>query len=71
MSASLVGSEMCIRDSPKDMRARIPSPCLGQDHRDVRYFHSQYSMRVLNFAWTRLGMWERVCLLYTSPSPRD
>eukprot|EP00969_Alexandrium_andersonii_P028810 1257977-Alexandrium_andersonii.AAC.1 len=25
MSASLVGSEMCIRDSPCDLRCRLPS----------------------------------------------
>eukprot|EP00969_Alexandrium_andersonii_P013850 604201-Alexandrium_andersonii.AAC.1 len=52
------------------MRVRIPSPCLGQGHRDVRYFHSQLSLRILNFAWLRAGMRERGELPSPSAPPK-
>eukprot|EP00975_Prorocentrum_lima_P012600 2672268-Prorocentrum_lima.AAC.1 len=59
MTSSLVGSEMCIRDSPYPLQevqmevAPDPSVALQQ--------HLQFCHEALNSA----------CLLYTSPSPRD
>eukprot|EP00969_Alexandrium_andersonii_P246500 10893187-Alexandrium_andersonii.AAC.1 len=59
MSASLVGSEMCIRDRVASATASKASCTCN---------HSLSSARVRPRRSTYL---RRVCLLYTSPSPRD
>ncbi|MBL2736902.1 hypothetical protein ELK71_28240, partial [Klebsiella pneumoniae] len=53
MQRSLVGSEMCIRDSP------------GSDEGDY-----QVKLRSL-IRFLEDGDKAKICLLYTSPSPRD
>eukprot|EP00969_Alexandrium_andersonii_P149378 6605826-Alexandrium_andersonii.AAC.1 len=59
MSASLVGSEMCIRDSPNVQRRKAASWCGWRDRRPCRCAlqHPQSALRT--------------CLLYTSDAADD
>eukprot|EP00969_Alexandrium_andersonii_P114567 5064879-Alexandrium_andersonii.AAC.1 len=62
MSASLVGSEMCIRDSPKSARTRAASKVAGRDappRAEPRISGSCNPGRSLG------------CLLYTSDAADD
>eukprot|EP00969_Alexandrium_andersonii_P278697 12318085-Alexandrium_andersonii.AAC.1 len=63
MSASLVGSEMCIRD-------RRPSP-LGQQALFIRYQKQRKGSARPPPPGLGKENGKRSCLLYTSPSPRD
>eukprot|EP00969_Alexandrium_andersonii_P309464 13675954-Alexandrium_andersonii.AAC.1 len=59
MSASLVGSEMCIRD-----RYCCPCPALRQPSRGV-------GLRVPNWCWPTRLPGCKTCLLYTSDAADD
>eukprot|EP00969_Alexandrium_andersonii_P150118 6638058-Alexandrium_andersonii.AAC.1 len=59
MSASLVGSEMCIRDRYVDL-AKVPAHCGGAEQRSL-YLHQ--------FGKTGACSW--LCLLYTSDAADD
>eukprot|EP00969_Alexandrium_andersonii_P143498 6344806-Alexandrium_andersonii.AAC.1 len=63
MSASLVGSEMCIRDSSEVPRGSAASSA-SASRRKLGYESPRAS------AGADLGR-SLSCLLYTSPSPRD
>ncbi|GAB5869800.1 hypothetical protein JMUB7549_27590 [Staphylococcus aureus] len=59
MSASLVGSEMCIRDS-----------CLGRNYDEV-VGNPLLDKFMKDLIIQNISNGFRTCLLYTSPSPRD
>eukprot|EP00969_Alexandrium_andersonii_P188559 8333469-Alexandrium_andersonii.AAC.1 len=60
MSASLVGSEMCIRDSPSPAwEVAVPARPTGQTARNLQKFRAP-----LFRGW-------RLCLLYTSDAADD
>eukprot|EP00969_Alexandrium_andersonii_P072000 3177435-Alexandrium_andersonii.AAC.1 len=60
MSASLVGSEMCIRDSLESEASR----------KGVRYLAADGG-RIPNLGEARLGFLAKDCLLYTSDAADD
>eukprot|EP00969_Alexandrium_andersonii_P262257 11593356-Alexandrium_andersonii.AAC.1 len=62
MSASLVGSEMCIRDSFCSLKAALLQAMAG--------ISGALSGRTATAGRTSAAR-ARSCLLYTSPSPRD
>ncbi|GAB5835015.1 hypothetical protein JMUB7547_28370 [Staphylococcus aureus] len=68
MSASLVGSEMCIRDSREighgALAMRAIKKVLPPDA------DNPYTIRVVSDILESNGS-SSICLLYTSPSPRD
>eukprot|EP00969_Alexandrium_andersonii_P343003 15161709-Alexandrium_andersonii.AAC.1 len=69
MSASLVGSEMCIRDRPVHLnyaRGLRLHRGLNNGVLDKRQIAAQQA--ITNHPGNKYC---RICLLYTSPSPRD
>eukprot|EP00969_Alexandrium_andersonii_P136715 6049544-Alexandrium_andersonii.AAC.1 len=77
MSASLVGSEMCIRDSPLGpvRRLAVPRAAAAGTGSRARKGSGQARSRGRRAAASgrsgRRGTRAGACLLYTSPSPRD
>eukprot|EP00969_Alexandrium_andersonii_P174623 7721142-Alexandrium_andersonii.AAC.1 len=67
MSASLVGSEMCIRDRLKMVRTIHPC-AFGRVLADDLIFGIDGDE---NMGGGRIVLRPSSCLLYTSPSPRD
>eukprot|EP00969_Alexandrium_andersonii_P183830 8123448-Alexandrium_andersonii.AAC.1 len=59
MSASLVGSEMCIRDSSSDFRQEVEAVAAGQSFRELPALFVE-SLLPLKY-----------CLLYTSDAADD
>eukprot|EP00969_Alexandrium_andersonii_P026996 1177476-Alexandrium_andersonii.AAC.1 len=63
MSASLVGSEMCIRDRPAPLHRGPSEPSRGR----LPSGAALWTKMLLHCNFGR----REACLLYTSPSPRD